>query len=94
MLVGMVEPGGWYGYGPGGPGEDGTESVREELLRRRAERKERRGRLLGTVEVRVWENGEAVPQVSLPPEGPLKVEDRERIAEVVRIAREALVDWR
>jgi hypothetical protein len=91
----MEEPTGkWYSYGPGGPGEDIPEDIRQELQRQREERKERRGRLLARVDVYVWENGEAVPQVSFPPEAALSVEDTDRIADVVRIAREALADWR
>jgi hypothetical protein len=42
----------------------------------------------------VWENGEADPQVSFPPEAVLSVDDTDQIADVVRIAREALGDWR
>jgi hypothetical protein len=91
----MAESAGkWYGFGAGGPGEDLPEDVRQELLRRQAERRERRGRLLARVEVEVWENGEAVPRVSLPPEVVRSVEDSDQIADVVRIAREALADWR
>jgi hypothetical protein len=59
-----------------------------------AERRERRGRLLARVEVYVWENGGADPQVSFPPEAVLSVEDSDQIADVVRIAWEALGDWR
>jgi hypothetical protein len=91
----MEEPTGqWYSYGPGGPGEDLPEPVRQELLSRKAKRDERRGRLLARVDVYVWENGEANSQVSFPPKAALSVEDREGIAEVVRIARDALAGWR
>lgn len=65
------------------------------MLRRKAEREERRGRLLAIVQVRVWENGESNPQVSFPEGSVLSpLDDGERIAEVVRIARDALADWR
>ena len=84
----------WYSYGPGGPGEDIPEDIRQEILRRKVERKERRGGLLARVDVYVWENGEANPQVTFPPEAVLSVEDRGRIDEVVQIAREALGHWR
>jgi hypothetical protein len=84
----------WYAFGPGGPSEDLPENVRQELLSGVAERRGRRGRLLARVEVYVWENGQADPQVSFPPEAVLSVEDSDRIADVVRVAREALVDWR
>ena len=91
----VKEPTGkWYSYGRGGPGKDIPEDIRQELLKRKAEREQRRGRLLARVDVYVWENGEANPQVSFPPEAVLSVEDRDRIADVVRIAREALADWR
>jgi hypothetical protein len=91
----MEEPTGqWYSYGPGGPGGDLPEPVRQELLSRKAKRDKRRGRLLARVDVYVWENGEAAPQVSFPPQAALSVEDREGIAEVVRIARDALAGWR
>jgi hypothetical protein len=91
----MVEPTGrWYSFGPSGPSEDLPEDVRQELLRRVAERRERRGRLLARVEVCVWENGEADPQVSFPPEAVLSVEDTAQIADAVRLARESLADWR
>ena len=90
----MNEPTGkWYSWGPGGSGQDIPENVRQELLRRKAEREARRGRLLARVEVAVWENGEADPHVSFPPDGAISVEDRERIAEVIGIAREALAHW-
>ncbi|MDR3649599.1 MAG: hypothetical protein P4L20_10950 [Acidimicrobiales bacterium] len=91
----MEEPTGrWYSCGPGGPSEDLPADVRQELLRRKEERGERRGPLLARVDVYVWENGEADPQVSFPPTAVLSVEDRDRIADVVRIARDALADWR
>ena len=86
---------GWVSYGPGGPSPDLPEDVRQELLRRKAEREERRGRLLAVVEVHVWENGESNPQVSFPEGCALSpLDSSERIAEVVRIARDALEDWR
>jgi len=86
--------GGWYSHGPGGPGEDIPENIRQELLRRKAERAERRGQLLARVDVYVWQNGETDPQVTFPPGALLSPGDRERIAEVVQIAREALDHWR
>jgi hypothetical protein len=38
----------WCSYGPGGPSNDLPEDVRPELLRRKAERDERRGRAGGS----------------------------------------------
>jgi hypothetical protein len=96
MMFPVSEPTGkWYSYGPGGPGEDIPEHIRQELLRQKAEREERRGRLLAVVQVHVWENGESNPQVSFPEGCALSpLDSGERIAEVVRIARDALGDWR
>ena len=96
MISFMNEPmSGWISYGSGGPSPDLPEEVREELLRRKAEREERRGRLLAVVQVQVWENGESDPQVSFPEGSVLSpLDGRERIADVVRIARDALADWR
>ena len=71
-----------------------SDEARDELLRRQKDRREQRGRLLARVDVYVWENGDATPQVTLPPEAALSVEDHDRIAEVVRMARQALADWR
>jgi hypothetical protein len=86
---------GWISYGLGGPSPDLPQEVREELLRRKSEREARRGRLLAVVNVRVWENGESHPQVSFPEGSALSpLDGSERIADVVRIAREALADWR
>ena len=91
----MEQPTGrWYSYGPGGPGKDIPEDIRQGLLRQKVEREERRGPLLARVDVYVWENGEADPHVAFPPEAVLSPGDRERIAEVVQIAREALGHWR
>jgi hypothetical protein len=84
---------GWISWGPEGPSPDLPEEVREELLRRQAEREEQRGPLLAIVNVRVWQNGEGVPQVTVPTESPLPMDDREQVADVVRIAREALAAW-
>lgn len=86
---------GWISYGPGGPSPDLPQAVRDELLRRKAEREARRGRLLARVDVYVWENGESVPQVTFPAGCALTpLDGSERIADVVRIAREALAHWR
>jgi len=50
---------------------------------------------LAVIQVHVWENGESDPQVSFPEGSVLSpVDGRERIADVVRIARDALADWR
>jgi len=49
---------------------------------------------LAVVQVYVWENGESDPQVSFPEGSILPMDDRERMADVVRIAREALAEWR
>jgi len=95
MIRVMNQSGGWIGYGPGGPGADVPQPVRDELLRRRAERIARRGRLLARVDVYVWENGESDPQVTFPEGSALSpLDGGEQIAEVVRIARDALTDWR
>jgi hypothetical protein len=81
-------------WGPGGPSPDLPQEVREELLRRKAEREARRGRLLAVVQVWVWENGESNPQVSFPEGSVLSpLDGSERIAHVIHIAREALGDW-
>ena len=86
---------GWISYGPGGPGPDVPQDVRDEAMRRKAEREARRGRLLARVDVYVWENGESDPHVSFPEGSALSpLDGREQIAEVVRIARDALSDWR
>jgi len=93
-MTSMEEPTGqWYSWGPGGPNEDIPDDVRQELFSRQVERRERRGRLLARVSVNVWENGEADPHVSFPPEAALSVDNREQIAEVVRMARDALAHW-
>jgi len=95
MISCMSEPkSGWISYGPGGPSPDLPREIREELLRRKSEREARRGHLLAVVQVYVWENGESDPQVSFPEGSILPMDDRERMADVVRIAREALAEWR
>lgn len=84
-----------YSYGPGGPGDDIPEHVRQELLTRRAERDEHRGRLQAIVEVRVYENGEAQPQVSFNAECVLGPDsDPKVIAQAARTARDALAGWK
>lgn len=89
-----MEPGKWYSYGPGGPGEDLPEEFRRDLLGRKAERDERRGQLQAIVQVLVYENGECQPQVSFSPECALGPDsDPEEIARVVRAARDALEGW-
>jgi hypothetical protein len=86
---------GWFSWGPGGPSSNLPEAVREELLSRAAEREERRGRLLAVIQVQVWENGESDQQVSFPEGSVLSpLDGRDRVADVVRIARDALTDWR
>lgn len=85
---------GWVSWGPGGPGEDVPPEVREELLRSRDERRERRGRLLARVEVEVYETGECLAQVSAPPDSTLDLSDTETIAGVVQAARDELGRWR
>ena len=90
-----MEPGKWHSYAPGGPGQDLPEDVRRDLLGRKAERDERRGQLQAIVEVQVYENGECQPQVSFTSECSLGPDsDPERIAQVVRTARDALEAWR
>ena len=86
---------GWISYGPGGPGPDVPHDVRDELLHLKKEREVRRGRLLAVVQVHVWENGESDPGVTFPEGCALSpLDSGERIAAVVRIARDALEDWR
>ena len=47
------------------------------------------------MDVYVWENGESDPQVTFPEGSALSpLDGGEQIAEVVRIARDALTDWR
>jgi hypothetical protein len=59
-----------------------------------AERAERRGALLATVEVRVYERQEE-PQVSFPHEAQLHPgSDPSTVAEVVARARRSLGGWR
>ncbi len=79
----------WVGWGPDSPSRDLPPHVHGEFVRRQAERKAARGQLLAWVEVRVFESG-----VSFPPDGVLSPEDTEEIAEVIRIARDSLADWR
>jgi hypothetical protein len=85
---------GWVGWGPDGPSRDLPPHVHGELMRRQAEHKAARGQLLARVEVRVFESGDSEAQVSFPPDGVLSPEDTEEIAEVIRIARASLADWR
>lgn len=95
MAVVEEPTGRWYSYGPGGPGDDIPEQLRRELLRRRAERDEQRGRLQAIVEIRVYEDGQVEPQVSFTAECALGPDsDPQVIAQAVRTARDALADWK
>ena len=85
---------GWVSWGPGGPGEDVPPEVRDELLRRREETRERRGQLLARVEVEVYEMGECLAQVSVPPDSTLDLSDAQAVARVVQAARDELGRWR
>ena len=90
-----MEPGRWYSYGPGGPINALPEDIGQELLRRRAERADRRGRLQAIVQVYVYENGQSQAQVSFSPECALSPDsDAEEIAQAVQTARDALTSWR
>lgn len=89
------EPGRWIGHGPGPGGKDHLPpDVRAEVGRREAQRKERQGRLLCEVYVRVYEH-DALPQVRFPADAALGVEsDPSEIAAAVARARGVLADWR
>jgi len=54
----------------------------------------RRGARIATIVVDVFENGETVPYVQLPPNGPLGPEDTESINRAVELAVDALANWR
>jgi hypothetical protein len=90
--------GGWVSYtsGPGGM-DHLPPDVRVEVERREAARKERLGRLLCEVHVRVYEHGAEGAEmfVSFPDEASLGVDsDRGEIAAAVARAREMLAIWR
>lgn len=84
---------GWVTYVLGGENGHLTEEQRgliEEEMRRR---RERRGRLLAVLEVRVYEN-ETEPQIFFPPGALLKPDsDGREIIGVVERAREDLAVW-
>jgi hypothetical protein len=85
---------GWAGWGPDGPSPELPPEVHDRLAQRIAEGQAARGRLLALVQVYVYENGDAMPQVTFPPDCVLTPEDMDGAAEAVRLAREALVGWR
>ena len=57
-------------------------------------RRRRRGARVATIVVDVFENGETVPYVQLPPNGPFGPDDTEETKRAVGLAAEALAHWR
>ena len=89
----MATEHGWVVYTPG-DNSHLTDEQRELVEARIRERKERQGRLLAIVEVRVYEHG-AEPQVNFPPDAVMGVNTpSSEVAEVVARAREELGNWR
>jgi hypothetical protein len=89
----MASPSGWISYTPG-DNSHLTDDQRTLVEQRIKEREDRRGALLGVVEVRVYEH-DAEPQVSFPPAAVLGVESGpEATASIVSRAREELAHWR
>jgi hypothetical protein len=81
-----------HGWVSSSPGDNSHQSDQVRQLIRN--RRERRGKLLAVVAVRVYEH-QAVPQVTFPPDAVLGVETEQSvISEVVRRAREELTQWR
>jgi hypothetical protein len=75
-----------HGWVSSSPGDNSHQS--DEVRQLIGNRRERRGKLLAVVAVRVYEH-EAEPQVTFPPESLLGVEtDQAVISEVVRRAQE------
>jgi hypothetical protein len=90
---------GWVSYTDGPAGMDHLPpDVHAEVERREAARKERRGRLLCEVHVRVYEHDDYEGHelfASFPDDAVLGIEsDRSEIAAAVARAREALISWR
>jgi hypothetical protein len=85
----MTEGHGWFSYS----GNDRSHLTAEQR-QKVEERIDRRGQLLGVVEVRVFENG-CEPFVTFPHGALLGVEsDQSVIEEMVARARSELADWR
>ena len=89
----------WVSYTDGPDGMDHLPSdVRAKVERREAARKERRGRLLCEVHVRVYEHDADEGNemfVSFPDDAALDIEsDRSQVAAAVARAREAPASWR
>jgi hypothetical protein len=86
---------GWISYTGGPDGKDHLPpDVRAEVEHREAARKQRQGRLLCEVHVRVYEH-DAEPSVVFPAGSLLDVEgDTGEIASAVAQARDALAQWR
>ena len=85
----MAQDHGWFSYTGGD-----TSHLTDEQRQLVESRIEQRGRLLGLVQVRVYENG-CEPYVAFPQEALLGVDtDRAEIADMVARARDALADWR
>jgi hypothetical protein len=90
LQTGIMEPEhGWVSY----TAEDDshlTDSQREGIR----QREERKGRLMGIVEVRVYEN-ECVPQITFPPGALLGIDaGPDAMNEMVTRARTELQNWR
>ncbi|HEV3132020.1 MAG TPA: hypothetical protein VGY51_08665 [Acidimicrobiales bacterium] len=89
----MTPPSGWISYTPG-DNSHLTDDQRTLVEQRIKERNDRRGALLGVVEVRVYEH-DAEPQVGFPPGSELGGETSPAaIASIVSRAREELAHWR
>jgi hypothetical protein len=89
----MTPRSGWISYTPG-DNSHLTDDQRALVEQRIKERNDRRGALLGVVEVRVYEH-DAEPQVAFPPGSELGVETSpEAISSIVSRAREELAHWR
>jgi hypothetical protein len=85
----MTQREGWFSY-TGGDTSHLTHEQRQIVKDRIRDR----GKLLGVVQVRVYEN-ECVPYVTFPGDAVLGAEtDQSEIAEMVDRARAQLVDWR
>ena len=86
----MAQDHGWFSYTGGTDSSHLTKKQRQVV----EERTLSRGRLLGVVQVRVYENG-CEPFVTFPQGAVLGIEtDQSTIAEMVARARDGLLNWR
>jgi hypothetical protein len=86
----MAQDHGWFSYTGGTDSSHLTKEQRQVV----EERTLSRGRLLGVVQVRVYENG-CEPFVTFPQGAVLGIEtDQSTIAEMVARARDGLLNWR